>query len=90
MIILKSPEQLIIFSMRSNPKPYHVASLQFTYSPIVHTNSNRINWTTRVYLFEMQTRMVRILTEQFVNFPSVLSNVRRQDSKHVTEAFRRF
>ena len=71
-------DQLVIFRMGTNPVPNNVIALANANSSVIHTDSDRINWTRRMNGLKTQTWVMRVLYKKTICLPRLFSNVGRQ------------
>jgi len=67
--------QFIVIGMRTNPESDDSFPFTDSHRPITEAGAHRINRAGRVYLFEVQTWVARILFEEFVGFFSLSSDM---------------
>ena len=67
-------KQFIILSVRTNPKPCNLTTIQYANSSVVNTNSNRINGLAWMDLLKLQTWVIRNIPKLQVSCFSLLAN----------------
>ena len=62
--------------MRTDPEPHNLIRGQDTEGPIVTRDSDGINRLDRVYLFQMEAGMVRIIAELAIGLTCLALDIR--------------
>jgi len=87
VVALQPGKEIVVISVRADPKP--VDRITFAQSQCAPTasNPNGVDRLCRVYLFEVETRMPRVLFPQSVVLPGLFANLLWQGAIVFDEVF---
>ena len=85
---LQPSKQLVIGRMRANPKPDDFIGAPNPHSTVPSAHPHRINRLGGMHMLPAETRMRRVLPEEFICFPCLLLYLRRQSREHGTKRLR--
>jgi hypothetical protein len=86
--LLQSPQQGLIGVVFPNPEPDNLVAGDYADGTIPEADADRVNWLNRVHLLELQTRVMRILTEELIRRAGLAPHVLGQCGQAVPEALR--
>lgn len=85
LFLLELVDQLIVFSMRSDPKPEHMVALSLRQHTLLLANSRRIILSSCVKPLKIEARMIGIYLIELERFARQTLHIIRQSGKLLTK-----